>query len=187
MSKIKLIIGSTRQNRVGVHVADWLVKTAKEADIELEVLDLQKIALPNFDAAIPPSYVPTQTEEGKAWQASIAEADGFVFLTPEYNRSIPASLKNAIDYLVDEWKDKSAAIVSYGYVDGGKSATSHLQDIISWLKINNLGDEMAVSFNRETLDESGAFNDADETFADIKEPFIEALHAITKTESLVAA
>lgn len=182
MSKnIKLIIGSTRQGRVGKPLSDWLVDTAKQAGFELEVLDLQEIALPFFDAMVPPAYMPTETPEGKAWAKKIDESDGFIFVTPEYNRSIPASLKNAIDFLVAEWKDKPASIVSYGYVDGGVSATQHLNDIFDWLKIKNVGKQMAVKLNRETFDDKGQFIDIDLTLEQIKEDFKESLKSIEKS------
>lgn len=176
--KIKLIVGSTRQGRVGKPVSDWLVSLAADAGYQLEVLDLQTINLPFFDAMIPPAYKPTETDEGKAWAKMIDEADGFLFVTPEYNRSISASLKNAIDFLAAEWKEKPAAIVSYGYIDGGKSATRHLQDIFDWLKIQNVGEEMAVQFTQETFDAQGQFHDVDEALGSIKESFLQSLKAI---------
>lgn len=179
MSKnIKLIIGSTRQGRVGKQIAEWLVVQAKNAGIEIGVIDLLETALPNFDAAVPPAYMPTQTEEGKKWQSLIGDTDGFVFLTPEYNRSIPGSLKNAIDYLVEEWKEKPASIVSYGYIDGGSSATKHLQDIMDWLKIENVGEKVAIQLSQDTFDDSGVFKDADASLAEYKDAFIASLKAI---------
>lgn len=108
----------------------------------------------------------------------IDEADGFVFVTPEYNRSIPASLKNAIDYLAAEWKEKQAAIISYGYIDGGKSAARHLQDIFDWLKIRNVGEEMNVLLNQDTFSETGEFKDVDASLGGIKESFKKSLKAI---------
>jgi NAD(P)H-dependent FMN reductase len=180
MKKISMIIGSTRQGRVGKPVSDWLLSTAKEAGFELKLLDLQTIALPFFDAMVPPAYMPTQTTEGKAWAEMIANSDGFIFVTPEYNRSIPASLKNAIDFLVNEWKEKPAGIVSYGYIDGGASATKHLNDIFDWLKIKNVSEKMAVPFNQETFDDKGQFKDIDAALGGIKEDFIASLEAIEK-------
>ena len=125
MSKnIKLVIGSTRQNRVGKSIASWIEdKLANNSTITLETIDLKEENLPIMDSPIPPAYAAVDTEAAKAWSRKIRTADGFIFLTPEYNRSIPASLKNALDYLVTEWKDKPAIIVSYGYIDGGKNAT----------------------------------------------------------------
>ena len=177
--KIKLIIGSTRQNRNGKAVADWLVNQAKNEGIELEVLDLKEINLPNFDAPVPPSYMPTQTEEGKAWQQQIADGDAFVFLTSEYNRSIPSSLKNAIDYLVDEWKEKPAVIVSYGYIDGGGSATNHLKDVLNWLKMEIKEPAINIQFTQETFKQEGGFADIDASLGDYKQSFIDQLKAIS--------
>lgn len=176
--KIKLIIGSTRQARNAAPVAEWLLAQAKSEGYDLEVLDLQAINLPFFDAPVPPAYMPTQTPEGKAWQAMVAEAEGFVFLTAEYNRSIPAPLKNAIDFLVDEWKEKPAAIVSYGYIDGGKSATNHLVDILNWQKMKVVEPKVAISFTQDTFEQTGGFKDVEASLGDSKAPFIEALKAI---------
>lgn len=176
--KIKLIVGSTRQGRVGKPLSDWLVSVAKDSGHDLEVLDLQEINLPFFDAMVPPAYMPTETPEGKAWAKMIDEAEGFVFVTPEYNRSIPAGLKNAIDFLAAEWKEKPAAMVSYGYIDGGKSAAKHLQDIFDWLKIKNVGQELSVLFTQETFDESGQFKDVEASLGGIKEAFVASLKAI---------
>ncbi len=179
MKKIKLIVGSTRQNRNGIAIADWLVNLAKEQEIDLELLDLKEINLPNFDAAVSPAYMPTQTEEGKAWQKQIAEAEGIVFLTSEYNRSIPSSLKNAIDYLFDEWKEKPSVIVSYGFIDGGGSATNHLKDILNWLKVDIKEPTIAIQFTPETFKQEGGFADIDSSLSGTKQPFIDALKSIS--------
>lgn len=162
---IKLIIGSTRQNRIAPQVAEWIQKHASEAGLPLEIIDLKKLNLPPFDAPVPPAYAPTETEEGKAWAGQVSESDGFIFLTAEYNRSIPSSLKNAIDYLGAEWKGKQAAIVSYGYIDGGGSATNHLKDIFNWLKLDIVEPTVALQISQDDFDASGAFKDTEMTFA----------------------
>ncbi len=178
MKKIKLIVGTTRQGRVSESIADWLVNTAAQSGFQIEVLDLKEISLPLLDAAIPPAYMPTQTKEGKAWQEKVADADGFIFLTAEYNRSIPAPLKNAIDYLFDEWKEKPATIVSYGYVDAGANATKHLKDILGWVKMNIVEPNIAIPFGQDTFDKEGSFNDIEASLGAHKEQFISALKAL---------
>lgn len=175
---IKLIIGSTRSVRVGKPVANWLAKTAKEAGYTLDVLDLREINLPFFEAPASPMYVPVDTPEAKAWAAMIGEADGFVFLTPEYNLSISAPLKNAIDFLYAEWNDKKASIVSYGYVNGGGSATKHLKDILGMTKTSVVGPKIAVPLTQETFNENGEFNDIDATLGAFKDDFIAQLKAL---------
>ena len=176
--KIKLIVGSTRQGRIGITVADWLVGVAKNAGVELEVLDLKEVNLPKFDSAISPMYAAVDTPDAKAWAAQIAEADGLIFLTSEYNRSIPASLKDAIDYLYTEWNGKKAGIVSYGWIDGGASATKHLTDILNWVKIELVEPNIAVKFDGETFNESGQFKDINTSLGAIRQDFLSQLKAV---------
>lgn len=177
--KIKLIIGSTRQNRVGDRIAQWFVTAAKDNGTELEVIDLQQENLSFFNGPSP-MYVPAQTEEGKAWSAKISEAEAYIFVTSEYNRSIPAALKNAIDYLFHEWGGKPAAIVSYGYIDGGGSATKHLTDILNWVKISVVEPTVAVQLTQDTFADDGSFKDIDAAMSAAKEPFLKALAALNQ-------
>lgn len=176
--KIKLIVGSTRYGRIGKPISDWVIEKSKTAGIDLEVLDLEEINLPFFKGKSP-AYFPPETPEGIAWAEMVGSADGFIFLTPEYNRSVPAPLKNAIDFLATEWKEKPAIIVSYGYIDGGASASKHLLDIFSWLKIQNAG-EVNLELNREMLNESGSFDDVNASLAGYNEQLSEALKALNK-------
>lgn len=179
MSKnIKLIISSTRQGRNGKPVADWFVKTAKESGIEVSILDLAEINLPLLDSPISPAYAPVDTDDARAWSKEISEADGLVFLTAEYNRSITAPLKNAIDYLYSEWEAKKSVIVSYGFVDGGASATNHLKDILAWVKADIVEPNIAIKFERDTFNEQFQFADIDKTLGAYKSEFIEALKKV---------
>lgn len=176
--KIKLIVGSTRQGRKAEQVATWLVDQAKNAGVDLEVLDLKAINLPNFEEPVSPMYKPVDTPEAKKWAEQISSADGLVFLTAEYNRSIPASLKNAIDYLYGEWEGKKSLIVSYGYIDGGGSAAKHLKDIIDFVKTELVADAINIPFTADTFNDEGKFNDIDSALSTAKQPFIDALQKI---------
>ena len=163
---IQLIIGSTRQNRLGPQIAEWVQKHAEEhEDITVEVVDLKEENLPLMDAAVPPSYAPIDTPEAKAWAEKIGRGDGYIFVTPEYNRGMPASLKNALDYLVAEWKDKPAVVVSYGYIDGGQSAARHLYDVLSWLKVATAESSVHLKLSPEIMGENG-IADTEKAFAD---------------------
>lgn len=173
--KIKLILGSVRQGRVGAPIAEWLVNVAKESGVDVEVLDLKEVNLPKFESAVSPMYAAVDTPEAKAWAAQIAEADGLIFLTSEYNRSIPASLKDAIDYLYTEWNGKRASIVSYGWIDGGASATKHLTDILNWVKIELVAPSVAIKFTPETFNESGQFKDINTSLGAIQQDFLSQL------------
>ncbi len=184
--KIKLIIGSTRQGRVGSHIANWLVGVAKDAGVDLEVIDLKEVNLPVFDG-LSPAYFGPQTDVAKAWSVKITEADAIIFVTAEYNRSIPAPLKNAIDYLFKEWNGKQAAIISYGYVDAGVGVTKHLTDVLNWVKMDIVEPTVAIQLAQDHLGEDGNFKDVDAALDHAKAPFIAALQAISTADVLVAA
>src|SRR5690606_14724294 len=81
-----------------------------------------------FNEVASNAWAPTQDEVGQRWQKKVAEFDGYIFVTPEYNRSIPAALKNALDFSYPEWNRKAAAVVGYGSV-GGARAVEHLRTI----------------------------------------------------------
>jgi len=115
--RIAVIVGSTREGRVGGDVAGWFVDLAKQRDdLELTVLDL-------VDFAFPARYPQEVTDEMNRFTAAIDRADGFVVVTPEYNRSFPASLKQAIDFAYDEWHAKPVGFVSYGCRSRGHATT----------------------------------------------------------------
>lgn len=164
---IQIIVGSTRQNRLGGQIAEWVTNHADaHEDLNIEVVDLASENLPFFDAAVSPMYAADTSPAGQAWGEKIGRADGYIFVTPEYNRSIPASLKNAIDFLYGEWNGKAAAIVSYGWIDGGASASAHLQDILSWVKVSVSESAVALKLTAEILGEDGKVKDADSAFGD---------------------
>lgn len=179
MSKsIKLIVGSIREGRLGKPISDWLVSQAKAEGIELEVLDLKDINIPFLEAPIPPAYAPVDTEKGKEWATHVAGGDAFVFVTPEYNRSVPASLKNAIDHVFSEWNGKMAVIVSYGYVDGGAKASAHLKDVLDWVKMTVVEPVVNIKLAQDMMAESGGFKDIDAALTDSREEVIAALKAL---------
>src|SRR5215813_3097860 len=102
--KIAIILGSTRPNRVGGIVAEWVNDNAgKRSDASFELIDLADVGLPFLDEGMPPSVGQYANQHTRDWAARIASFDGFVFVTPEYNHSIPAALKNALDFVYAEW------------------------------------------------------------------------------------
>jgi len=135
--KVQIIIGSARKGRSTPLVANWVKQTADKvlADkADIEIVDLADFDLPLFDEAVSPKYNQDRQPEGdvKQWLDTLARADGYIFVTPEYNHSIPGALKNAIDYIAYETNKKAATIVSHGGV-GGARATEHLRNIASEL------------------------------------------------------
>ena len=127
--KIAIIIGSTRDTRFGDKPAKWVYDIASERnDINVEIVDLKEWPLPFFNEVASNAWAPTQNEVGQRWQKKVGEFDGYIFVTPEYNRTIPAALKNAIDFAYPEWNKKAAAMVGYGSV-GGARAVEHLRNV----------------------------------------------------------
>lgn len=127
--KIAIIISSTRDTRFGEKPAKWVHEyAAARDDIDAEIVDLRDFPLPLFNEVASNAWAPTQNEVGQRWQKKLAEFDGYIFVTAEYNRSITAALKNAIDFAYPEWNRKAAAFVGYGSV-GGARAIEHLRAI----------------------------------------------------------
>lgn len=135
MLKIAVIIGSTRPNRVGEGVGTWVADFAgRRDDAEFTLVDLAEIGLPILDEGVPPIVGRYENQHTKDWAALVAGFDGFVFVTPEYNHSMPAGLKNALDFLYAEWNNKAAGFVSYGAA-GGVRAVEHLRGVLAELQI----------------------------------------------------
>jgi NAD(P)H-dependent FMN reductase len=132
MTKISVIIGSTRHGRFGERPAAWIFRhLQKRSDIEVNLLDLRDYPMPFFDEPVSPAkpgHTPFENEAVLRWTDAVGAADGFVIVTPEYNFSCPAVLKNALDYVYDEWNRKPVAFVSYGSV-GGARAVQQLREM----------------------------------------------------------
>jgi NAD(P)H-dependent FMN reductase len=122
---IAVIVGSTREGRFSEKAARWIVHQFEARDdIEVKLLDLRDFPMPFFDQpATPatPGRPAFEHEVVQKWTAAIAQSDGFVFVTPEYNYGPAAVLKNAIDWVYPEWHRKAACFVSYGSVGGARS------------------------------------------------------------------
>ena len=145
MTKIGIILGSTRPGRNGEAVAQWVHQiAAQRSDAQFELVDIADWKLPLLDDPLLPgygSYSRTLTEQ---WSAKIASFDGFVFVTPEYNHSIPAALKNAIDLLYVEWNNKAAGFVGYGNT-GGARAIEHLRGVMAELQVADVRAHVGLS------------------------------------------
>ena len=143
--KIAIIMGSTRPGRNGEAVANWVYDQAsKRDDAQFELIDVLDYQLPLLDEPMPTSFQQYQRDHTKAWSQKIAGFDGYVFVTPEYNHGVPAAMKNAIDFLYNEWNNKAAAFVSYGK-DSGVRSVEHLRLTMVELQIANVREQ--VTFN----------------------------------------
>ena len=143
--RIGIILGSTRPGRNGEAVAKWVYEIASQReDAEFELVDLAEYNLPHLDEALPPSMGQYAHDHTKAWAGKIAEFDGYLFVTPEYNHSTSGVLKNAIDFLYAEWNNKAAGFVSCGSV-GGTRAVEHLRLIMAELQVATVRAQVALS------------------------------------------
>ncbi|MDR7277411.1 NADPH-dependent FMN reductase [Catenuloplanes atrovinosus] len=164
MIKIGIILGSTRPGRNGEAVAKWVFELAqKHGGAEFELVDLLDYDLPHLDEPIPASAGRYQQEHTRRWAAKVAEFDGYVFVTPEYNHSPSGALKNAIDFVYNEWNNKAAGFVSYGSA-GGTRAVEHLRLIMGELQVADVRAQVALSlstdFQNWTVFTPGAHHEA---------------------------
>ncbi|MEO8882874.1 MAG: NAD(P)H-dependent oxidoreductase [Devosia sp.] len=129
-AKIAVVIGSVRPTRFGDKPAKWIFDHLKaRGDVDAEVVDLKDYDLPLFDAPASDFWMPTPNPVAAKWQAKLKEFDGYIFVTAEYNRSVPGALKNALDWAYSPFIKKAAAFVGYGSV-GGARAVEHLRNIM---------------------------------------------------------
>jgi len=127
--RIAVIIGTTRDTRFADKPAAWILDLAKKrADWDVERVDIRDFDLPLFNERSSNLWAPSADPHAVAWQKKLASFDGFIFVTAEYNRSVPGSLKNALDQAYKEWVRKPAAVVAYGST-GGSRAAEHLRSI----------------------------------------------------------
>jgi NAD(P)H-dependent FMN reductase len=120
--KVAVIVGTTRAARFGHKPAQWIAAIASQRDdMVVEIVDLREYPMPFFDEVASNAWVPSQNEAAQRWQKKVAEFDGYIFVSAEYNRGVPAVLKNALDYAYPEWNNKPAAFVGYGSVGAARA------------------------------------------------------------------
>jgi len=156
--KVQVIVGSTRPGRSTPKIAQWVINEAKNIGFDqAEMVDLADYNLPFFDEPVPPQYNPDRTpnEKAKKWLDKLAEADVYVLVTAEYNRSTSGVLKNALDYVDFQFTKKPVALVGHGST-GGAQAVASLRGVLSGLKAAQTPTVTYFSERAgEVIDESG--------------------------------
>ncbi|AVO48923.1 NADPH-dependent FMN reductase [Melaminivora suipulveris] len=143
--KLQVIVCSTRPGRVGLPVAQWFQQYAKEhAGFDVQLVDLADFGLPLYDEPKHPRMQQYQHAHTKRWSESVAAADAYVFVTPEYNYMPPPSLVNALDYVYNEWNYKPCGFVSYGGVSGGLRAVQMARLHTTTLKMMPMVESVAI-------------------------------------------
>jgi NAD(P)H-dependent FMN reductase len=170
MAHIMIIVGSTRPNRFGVQPAEFVHKLAqKQTDHTFEMVDLKDTKLPFLEEPTPTVFVKNAEYANKTvrdWAKQVDAADGFIFVTPEYNHGVPAELKNAVDSLHAEWTNKPVAFVSYGTEFGGTRAVEHFRSSLAWFNMFDIKDQFSIHNLWQYLDENGVYQPTDKHVED---------------------
>jgi NAD(P)H-dependent FMN reductase len=152
--QIAVIVGSTREGRFGDTVARWFAREARErGDMLVDVIDLAEVDIPAVLPRHPTPAIQTYAER-------IERADGFVVITPEYNHSFPAALKQAIDVVFTPWRRKPVGFVSYGGMSGGLRAVEQLRLVFAELHATTVRETVCFPMAPARFDASGEPVDA---------------------------
>jgi len=147
-----------RPGRKGPVVTEWITEKAKAfGNFDVEVLDLGEINLPMMNEANHPRLKKYEYEHSKWWSAKIEEADVFIFVTAEYDFNYPAPLRNALEYLSQEWEYKAAGIVSYGGVSAGTRASNSLKGDLSSFRMVPILEAVNFPFFQQNIGDDNVF------------------------------
>jgi NAD(P)H-dependent FMN reductase len=156
MPRLTIIIGSTRPGRAGLPIGGWFAGRARShGGFDVDVADLAELQLPLLDEPNHPRLRQYIHRHTKNWSAIVDAADAFVIVTPEYNHGYPAALKNAIDYLHEEWRDKPVGFVSYGGVSAGTRAAQQLRPVVTTLRMVPVVEAVSIPFHPQFIGEDG--------------------------------
>ena len=161
-SKLHIVVCSTRPGRVGPPVSRWFHEFAgNHGKFELQLVDLADFNLPVYDEPVHPRLKKYQNPHTKAWSESVAAADAYVFVTPEYNYNPPPALVNALDYVYSEWNYKPCGFVSYGGASGGLRAVENVKTQITTLKMMPMVESVMIPMVATLIDDAGRFRSND--------------------------
>ncbi|MBT1035289.1 NAD(P)H-dependent oxidoreductase [Canibacter sp. lx-45] len=150
-----IIIGSTREGRINAEIAAWIYKTAqsKPRNATYELIDLKDYEIPFFTGAVSPRQLNKKYDNTavQAWSEKIDSCDAYILVTPEYNGSVPAPLKNAFDSISDEWIGKPIAFAGYSY-SSGISVIKAWRAIVPAFQMQDVADALEISLVTEVKD-----------------------------------
>ena len=166
MLHLQVIVASTRPSRQGPFVGQWMLAQAKaHAKFDVELVDLAAVALPLLDEPKHPRLGQYEHEHTKRWSAIVSRADAFVFVTPEYDYGAPASLVNALQFLVKEWAYKPVGFCSYGGVSAGLRSVQMTKGIVTALKMMPIPEAVSIPFFNQHVDAAAGTFDPGEVQA----------------------
>ena len=174
---LQIIVSSTRPGRASKPIADWFLEQARaNGKFEVELVDLAEHDLPVFDEPRHPKLGDYEHEHTKRWSASVARADAYVFVTPEYNYGPPSSLVNAFDFVTKEWGYKPAGFVSYGGVSAGLRGVQLARPIVSALNMMPIPQGVAIPFFTKHIDAATGKFDPGQVQVDATATMLDELH-----------
>ena len=166
LSPVLAIGGSTRPNRRSPKIAEWIAGRGRElTGLPFETVDLCTVGLNLEDEPGIPAKDPYVSAATTRWSEQVAAARAVVFVTPQYNWGYPAPLKNAIDHLYREWKDKPALIVSYGS-HGGDKCARQLREILGGLDMRLTAAMPGLRLSRDRIVANDGVVEPERDFAD---------------------
>jgi len=153
MPQLHVIVASTRPGRVGRSVGEWFAQVARDhGEFDVELVDLAEVGLPFLDEPKHPRLGDYEHEHTRRWSETVGRADAFAFVMPEYNFGFNAPLKNAIDFLWNEWNDKPVALVGYGGVSGGLRGMQMIKPVLSAVKLHPVT-EVPIPFIHDRVED----------------------------------
>jgi NAD(P)H-dependent FMN reductase len=155
MSKLGIVVASTRPGRLGLPIAQWFDAEARTHGgfDEVDLIDLAEVGLPFMNEPNHPRLAQYTHQHTRDWSARIAGVDALAFVMPEYNHGYNAELKNALDYLHNEWQYKPVGFVSYGGVAAGTRAAEMLKQVVTTLKMMPVTEAVSIPFVFQLVDE----------------------------------
>jgi NAD(P)H-dependent FMN reductase/DNA-binding MarR family transcriptional regulator len=150
--QVAIIIGSTRPGRICPGIARWVRGAlAAESALTYDLVDLADVGLPMLDEPLMAALHTYAHPHTESWSRLVDGYGGFVFVFPQYNWGYPGVLKNALDFLYDEWADKPATMVSYG-TRGGSRGVAQLASVLQGLNMHQLDDHLEVKITHDDMD-----------------------------------
>lgn len=163
MSQILVVTGSVRPNSVNSKIVPLVVSEVEKQGAAPVLVDLGELNLPFYDAPhspTSPEFEPTH-ESVKAWTKLVAEADGVILVTPEYNHTMSPVQMNAIDWIGVEWEGKHVGLVGYGWTSGARQAHSTAREALEVVLKAEVGDEQTNLFFTRDITPEGDVIDAE--------------------------
>jgi NAD(P)H-dependent FMN reductase len=160
-SRVAVVIGSTRPARISAGIAQWVMDVAQVgSSLTYELIDLAVVNLPFLDEPAPAAKGRYEHEHTRAWSQLMSSFDGYVFVFPQYNWGYPAPLKNALDFLYWEWRDKPVSFVTFG-TRGGTRAAEQIKGVFQGLHMVELADHLEIVISEDDVDEAWQLKDLD--------------------------